>query len=274
MTKVTGYLEGPEGALNGRLFVKAGGAFIGAPTSDLIFRITDGVVDVELPPCPVGLPYYVDWRAIGDTRKVTYIERWRVPAREEVSLDEVRGLVRQTAAPVRAEAKSDLLETTMLRSELQEALSRVASMEKENDQLRARAIQAESNAVAAQGKVASLSAELRLSQRKVVQSKKPVVIEKERIIEKKVHDITQAEDIARHVEKIEMLRQQNEKLEKELADTVVLSTHFANLHAEIDRLNVEKQQLLLRIDALKAPVRYSSALRSEAIANLDKLTDG
>lgn len=93
MTRIVGFLEGANGPLNGRLYVKPGGAFIGAPEKDMSFKVVDGEVDIELPPCPPGMPYYVDWKNTGDISRLRYVERWRVPAAPEVTIEEVRGLV-------------------------------------------------------------------------------------------------------------------------------------------------------------------------------------
>ena len=70
------------------------------------------------------------------------------------------------------------------------------------------------------------------------------------------------------------LRKENEELKQRLEGQISLSTHFANLNAEIDRLSNEKLQLLARIDELKQPRRHTSSLRREMIANLDRLVDG
>jgi len=80
VTRITGFLEGPEGSLNGLLYIKPGGAFIGAPSSALTFEVENGIVDINLPPCPAAMPYLVDWKRIGDFSRLQFIERWRVPS--------------------------------------------------------------------------------------------------------------------------------------------------------------------------------------------------
>ena len=274
MTRIVGRLDGPEGPLNGRLFIKAGGAFIGAPAGDLVFKIADGIVDIDLPPCPAGLPYAVDWRAIGDTRRLSYVERWRVAPVEEQSLDEVRGLVRNDGRRVNRASKGDLIEATMLRNEAEELKRKVAELEGENDSLLRQISQSEGGAAAAQAQAASLSAELSKVKQQLAIAGKPQVIETERVVERIKSDGERAEEIASYLQKIALLEQENERLTEDYKETLSLSTHFANLHAQIDRLSNEKQQLLLRIEELKMPMRTTSSLRSEAIANLDKLTNG
>jgi chromosome segregation ATPase len=274
MTRIVGRLDGPEGPLNGRLFVKAGGAFIGAPAGDLVFKIADGIVDIELPPCPAGLPYAVDWRAIGDTRRLSYVERWRVAPVEEMSLDEARGLIRADGRRVARASKGDLIEATMLRNEAEELKRRVAELEGENSSLLRQLSQSEGGAAAAQAQAASLSAELGKVKQQLATAPKPQIIETERVVERIVSDGEKAEEIAGYVQKIALLEEENQRLAEGFNETISLSTHFANLHAQIDRLSNEKQQLLLRIEELKAPMRTTSSLRSEAIANLDKLTNG
>ena len=49
MTRIVGTLYGPDGPLNGRLFVKPSTPFIGF-TKGVSFKIIDGQVDIELPP--------------------------------------------------------------------------------------------------------------------------------------------------------------------------------------------------------------------------------
>ena len=274
MTRIVGRLDGPEGPLEGRLFVKAGGAFIGAPAGDLVFKISDGIVDIELPPCPAGLPYAVDWRAIGDMRRLSYVERWRVAPVEEMSLDEARGLIRPGGKRVGSVRKGDLIEATMLRNEAEELKRRVAELEGENDSLLRQLSQSEGGVAAAQAQAASLSAELGKAKQQLATAPKPQIIETERVVERVKSDGEKAEEIAGYLQKIALLEEENKRLTESFSETLSLSTHFANLHAQIDRLSSEKQQLLLRIEELKRPVRTTSSLRNEAIANLDKLTNG
>lgn len=273
MTRIVGFLEGANGPLNGRLYVKAGGAFIGAPAKDLSFKVSDGVVDIELPSCPPGLPYFVDWKDTGDISRLQYVERWRVPAVQEISVDEVRGLVRNRAVQQQPVArKGDLLEATMLRGEVSELTCCVQRLEEEKATLLKAVSEAENKAAAAQARVASLSSELGSARRDAHQAKvqqQEVVVEK--IIEKKMTPAEYAENIAEYRQRAELLAQENQRLQQEVAETLSLSTHFASLHSEIDRLKFERQQLLSRIDELKRPKRTVSSFRNEAIANLDRL---
>ena len=273
MTRIVGYLEGANGPLNGRLYVKAGGAFIGAPTKDLSFKVSDGIVNIELPACPPGLPYFVDWKDVGDISRLQYVERWRIPAVQEISVDEARGLIRPRAAQQPSTLrKGDLLEATVLRGEVAELASSLKRLEEENAKLLKSVTDAESKAAAAQARIASLSSELGAARRDAQQAKvvqEEVVVEK--IVEKKVTPVEYLEIIAEHRQRAELLAQENQQLRKEIAETLSLRTHFASLHSEIDRLTIEKQQLLSRIDELKRPKRTVSSFRNEAIANLDRL---
>jgi len=61
---------------------------------------------------------------------------------------------------------------------------------------------------------------------------------------------------------------------EQFEDRLSLALHFGSLHNEIDRLKLENQQLLSRVDGLKNPVRSSSVFRTEAIAELDRLAGG
>jgi hypothetical protein len=274
MTRIVGFLEGVNGALNRRLYVKAGGAFIGAPSKDLSFKVEDGLVDIELPPCPAGMPYFVDWKDAGDITRLTYMERWRVPSISEITIDDARGVSRQGTLRQNVARKGDALENIALRNELSEEQEKVRLLEEQNTKLLRQLTEAESNAAAAKGQAAALAANLSQAQKKAHKPSEPVVIKTEHVIEKRIGPDSLIQEIASYQEEIELLKQANTELKDEINRAMSVSTHFANLHAEIDRLSNEKRQLLLRIDQLKSPVRQSSALRNEAIANLDKLING
>lgn len=276
MTRIVGFLEGANGPLNGRLYVKPGGAFIGAPEKDLSFKVSDGEVDIELPPCPPGMPYYVDWKNTGDISRLRYVERWRVPAAPEVAIEEVRGLVK--SGPGRAQAasrKGDVLEAKMLKSEINELTEALQRLEQENAKLLKEVTNAESKAAAAQAKSASMVSELTTAKRDAIDARlaqQEVVIEK--VVEKAMTPVEFQETISEYRQQLELLAQENEALKKEAADAFSLTTHYASLHSQIDRLTMEKQQLLSRIDELKRPKRSTTSLRNEAIANLDRLISG
>lgn len=276
MTRIVGFLEGASGPLNGRLYVKAGGAFIGAPAKDLSFKVEDGIVDVELPPCPPGMPYFVDWKDTGDISRLKYVERWRVPAAPEVSIEEVRGLVK--SRPGRAQAasnKGELLEAKMLKNEINELTASLQRLEQENAKLLREVTDAESKAAAAQAKSASMVSELTSAKRDAIDarlSQQEVVIEK--VVEKTVTPADIQETISDYRQRLELMARENEALKKEVEDAFSLTTHYASLHSQIDRLTMEKHQLLSRIDELKRPKRSTTSLRNEAIANLDRLISG
>lgn len=276
MTRIVGFLEGASGPLNGRLYVKGGGAFIGAPAKDLSFKVEDGIVDVELPPCPPGMPYFVDWKDTGDISRLKYVERWRVPAAPEVSIEEVRGLVK--SRPGRAQAasnKGELLEAKMLKNEINELTASLQRLEQENAKLLREVTDAESKAAAAQAKSASMVSELTSAKRDAIDarlSQQEVVIEK--VIEKTVTPADIQETISDYRQRLELMARENEALKKEVEDAFSLTTHYASLHSQIDRLTMEKHQLLSRIDELKRPKRSTTSLRNEAIANLDRLISG
>jgi chromosome segregation ATPase len=275
MTRIVGYLEGANGPLNGRLYVKAGGAFIGAPAKDLSFKVEDGIVDVELPPCPPGMPYFVDWKNTGDVSRLTYLERWQVKAVEEMSIDEARGIIRNSAkqahAPLR---KADLLEVAALRNETSVLMREVIELEGENGILSQQVAKLEGGEAAARGQAASLMAKISLLQNKIAAMEKPRVQIEERIIERVAYPMEVNEAIAQANAEIARLQQENESLKNEISTAIKLNTQRANLQAEITRLNNENNKLSSRVDTLKQPIRSVSAMRMEAIANLDKLTNG
>ncbi len=276
MTRIVGFLEGANGPLNGRLFVKAGGTFIGAPAKDLAFKVSDGIVDIELPPCPPGIPYFVDWKDTGDISRLQYVERWRVPATPEVSIEEVRGLTKAKANRVNANrTKAELLEAKMLKSEIAELTNSLQALEQENAKLLRDLTKAQSKAAASQAKSATMVSELANAQREAVQarlSREEIVIEK--VVEKTVTPEHFQEKISEYRQELELIKRENEALKKEAEEAFSLTTHYASLHSQIDRLTLEKQQLLSRIDDLKRPKRSTSSLRNEAIANLDRLISG
>ena len=94
MTRIVGTLYGPDGPLNGRLFIKPSTPFIGF-TKGVSFKIVDGQVDIELPPNTSTTVFQAGWRDQFDPGVVEYSERWHVPRGIEVSLDVVRGLKRR-----------------------------------------------------------------------------------------------------------------------------------------------------------------------------------
>lgn len=276
MTRIVGELFSADGPLDGHLYVKAGGSFIGAPSKELSFRVKQGIVDIELPPCPAGMPYFVDWKNLGDLTKLQYIERWRVPAIDEVTIDEVRGLSRSgTIRKRRPEGKTDILEATMLRSEVNQLNEAVSALEHENSRLLKALTEAENKASSAQARVASLMAEAqKVARISYEASQKPIEKIVEKVIERTITPDEYVEAIAAYKEQIAILDQEKEALKQELDATFSLKTHFAGLHSEIDRLKNEKQRLLARIEELKQPQRTASSFRNEAIANLDRLTGG
>jgi DNA repair exonuclease SbcCD ATPase subunit len=273
MTRIVGFLEGANGPLNGRLFVKAGGAFIGAPSKDLSFKVEDGVVDIELPPCPPGMPYFVDWKDTGDISRLQYVERWRVPVAAEVSIEEARGLIKSSSNRIQpSSTKTELLEARMLRSEVNELTASIQALEQENAKLLREVSEAESKAAAAQAKNASMVSELANAKSeafKAKNSQQEIVIEK--VVEKTVTPADFQETISSYRQQLELISQENQALRKEVEEAFSLTSHYASLHSQIDRLTLEKHQLLSRIDELKLPKRDATPLRKEAIANLDRL---
>jgi predicted nuclease with TOPRIM domain len=103
-------------------------------------------------------------------------------------------------------------------------------------------------------------------------SQQEVVIEK--VVERTVTPADIQETISDYRQRLELMARENEALKKEVEDAFSLTTHYASLHSQIDRLTMEKHQLLSRIDELKRPKRSTTSLRNEAIANLDRLISG
>lgn len=269
MTRIRGFLEGAQGPLNGRLYVRASAAFIGAPEGDLAFRIKDGEVDISLPPTPRSAPYFVDWRNVGDTRGLTFPERWLVPAVEEVELDALRGYKKEVMKR-KGDGRGSVVENVALQAENESLTKRIAEVEQQHAQALKRLSSIEAQLAAATGKSASLEAEL-IKERAM--AKKPSAPAAEKIVERKVA-IGQEEwreRLAAETERRTLVEQELAALKEQFNERLALANHFGALHNEIDRLNLEKQQLLARIDGLKAPRRSLSSYKAEAIAELDKM---
>ena len=272
MTRIRGSLEGLQGPLNGRLYVRAAQAFIGAPEGDMAFRINNGEVDIELPPTPRYAPYFVDWRDVGDSRKLSFPERWLVPNVEEVNLDELRGYKKQVQRQ-RGSDKGNAVENAVLKAENETLLQRLTTLEEDYQKSLRRISSIEAQHVAALGNAASLEASL-LKERSVAR-RQPVIIEKEKIVEHKVAISAEEwqEKLAEETQRRVLIEQELDAMKAQFSDHLSLANHFGALHGEIDRLRLEKQQLLARIEELKQPKRSASSYRAEAIAELDKLME-
>lgn len=273
MTRIKGFLEGPTGPLNGRLFVRASSAFIGAPEGEQAFRVENGEVDIQLPPTPARAPYMVDWRNIGDTRKLSFPERWLVPNAEEVELDQLRGYKTEVLKKQRALDKASATELVVVKAENETLQNALEESKAAHQQALKRLSSIETQLAAAMGKAASAEADFLQEQAANYRRKLQPIEQVEKIVERKVaigHEELR-EMLAAETERRVLLEQENSSLQKQLTERLSLANHFGALHAEIDRLNLEKQQLLARIEGLKTPRRSASSYRTEAIAELDQL---
>lgn len=272
MTRIRGLLEGLEGPLNGRLYVRASAEFIGAPRGEQAFRISNGEVDIELPPTPRNAPYMVDWRDIGDTRKLTYLERWNVPNVEEVNLDELRGYKKDVQKKL-DNGKSIILEREVLKAENETLHKQLAALDEQYQQSLRHISSIEAQHAAAVGKAASLEVELIKEHSQAHHWRERPVIEREKIIERKVaiNEEEWRERLANETQHRVLLEQELKAMKAQFDEHLSLANHFGALHSEIDRLRFEKQQLFARVEELKQPKRSASSYRTEAIAELDKL---
>ena len=266
MTRVVGKLYGLDGPLNGRLYLKPSTPFIGA-SKEMSFKIVNGEVDIVVPPNTGSTVFFAGWKDQFDVSRLEYSERWMVPNCAEIALDEVRGS-RQVARQGRAAA----VDQAMWRAEAQKAQERVHELETEKAHLLLKLTRAESRSAASAGQAASLQSEVSGLQRKLAEAELPAV--RTEVVEKQVLPADAQAVIRQARKEITVLSNENEQLKKQIEESVGLSTHFSNLHAEIDRLKIEKQDLLNRIEELKQPRRSTSSLRQEMIANLDRLIDG
>ena len=267
MTRIIGHLDGIGGPLNGRLFVRASQSFIGAPSGELSFRVKDGEVDVTLPPTPGGIVYEVDWRDTGDTRKLSFPEKWKVPNAEEVGLDELRSHKKRVQMKSDG-GKASLVEIEALKGEGENLRTALSKAEEGRQALMKRLSSMEGQTAALTGQVASLRGELQ-SVKRPAPPLPPVTQIVERLVE--VNGDEWKIRLAAEQEKRILAEEEAATLKQQLDDRLSLALHFGSLHGEIDRLKFENQQLHSRIDGLKNPVRSSSVFRTEAIAELDRL---
>lgn len=272
MTRIVGELQGPEGPLEGRLFVKPSSPFIGAPADGTSFRIENGIVDIELAANVGGTVWLVDWKDKFDLSPVTYIERWRVPHGEAVPLEEVRGMGGAVKQP--PTSRTAILDATLWRQQAQEAEAKLQSFIDEKAELLLQISNAESRVAAEAGKVASLNAEIGSLKQKLAAKPETKQVEVETVIERQLLPEEAQILIAEEKQRATLLEQELQEAKASLEERLSLATHFSSLHAEIDRLKRENQQLQLRIEELKQPIRNVSSLRRMAVENLDRLTGG
>lgn len=105
-------------SVNGLLHVKPSSPFVGVTASYRAFPVTDGLLDIELPPTPRGIVYFVDFQAEGVFEQPRPQERWAIPPVAELSLDELR-FPRHRRSPLKQELPLSMrqLETEVLRQE-------------------------------------------------------------------------------------------------------------------------------------------------------------
>lgn len=268
MTRIVGTLYDGSGPFEGRLHFKPSRPFLGSQ-KELSFRIEQGKVDIELAPTPRGAAWLVGWHEKFSVGKAEYHEQWVVPNVDEIDIDALRGFDQPRQ---KRQARTERVDAALWKAEAEALQSKLNSLEEDHAKLLRKLSEAEARAVAAQGQNASLSAELLQVKRNTAKTVPPIV--EERIVEKRVRKDEHLREISELHQEMELLKQRNAELEQNAESMIATATHFTNLHAEIDRLNSEKQSLLLRIEELKSPIRRSSSLRNEAIANLDKLFGG
>lgn len=269
MTRIVGTLYGPDGPLNGRLFVKPSTPFIGF-TKGVSFKIIDGQVDIELPPNTSTTVFQAGWRDQFDPGIVEYSERWHVPRGIEVSLDVVRGLKRREST--QAGRSTAGVDQAMWKMEAEKAQKRAEELDNDLKKALLAIKTLEGRAASAAGKLASVQSECAVLQRKLAEAQKPEV--RTEIVEKEVLSDTAKAALKVARKQIAVIQAENEVLQEQVKAGIEATTHFSNLEAEVDRLKIERQDLLNRIEELKQPRRNTSSLRKEMIANLDKLIDG
>lgn len=274
MTRIVGELYGPDGPLKGRLFLKPSMPFIGAPAEGLSFKIENGIVDIEVPANTASTVWLADWKDAFDLSPVTYIEQWKVPLAATVALEDVRGLGagRRTGS----KARTETLDAIIWKQKAAELELSIGAIEAERAQLLSRLSEAEARVAAEAGKAASLASQLSIAKQKLVdvESASNAAMQEVQIVEKEMPSDEARRLIACEREKAILLEQELQRTREELDARLSLATHFSSLHEEIDRLKGENQALRLYVEELKQPVRSTSSLRREVVANLDRLVEG
>lgn len=268
MTRIIGSLGADK---TGYLHFKPSAIFAGVSREPIRSKVVGGAVDVRLPANPAGTCWLVGWREQFDGKPIEFTEKWIVPWEDEVQLDEIRAGAGYRRSP---RSRSAVLDNTISRKEVEEAQRKVFELEEQNAKLLSKLVKAEGNAAHAVGNLASYKSEVGRLRQRLNAAAEPIVQTKTQVVEKKVLPADARQMMADARAEIVALQKENEELKQQLEDRISLSTHFANLNSEIDRLNNEKLQLLARIDELKQPRRHASSLRKEMIANLDRLLDG
>lgn len=266
MARITGSLGAGK---EGRLHLTPSTVFAGVDRRPIQYKVVDGWVDITLPSNPPGTCWLVGWRNQFDSSPVDYTEKWIVPWIDEIDLDELRG---QSSHGRRKSRRAENLDRAVWKVEAEEAQERIKSLEAENARLAQRAEYAENKAASSAGQVASLNAEVRSMQRKAVGAS--VIKTEEKIVERKIAPQEMRQALSHARSEIMALQKENAKLQDQARAGVTASTQLSNLQADVDRLTMEKQHLLNRIEELKQPERSASSLRRELIANLDRLIDG
>ena len=181
MTRIVGTLYGPDGPLNGRLFIKPSTPFIGF-TKGVSFKIVDGQVDIELPPNTSTTVFQAGWRDQFDPGVVEYSERWHVPRGIEVSLDVVRGLKRREST--QAGRSTAGVDQAMWKMEAEKAQKRAEELDNDLKKALLTIKALEGRTASAAGKLASIQSECAVLQRKLAEAQKPEV--RTEIVEKEV----------------------------------------------------------------------------------------
>jgi len=147
----------------------------------------------------------------------------------------------------------------------------LSGVEEERQALMRRLSSMEAQTAALTGQLASLKGQLQSAKRPMPPL--PPITE---VVERLVEVSNEEWQIRLAAEKEQRILAEQEALsfKEQFEDRLSLALHFGSLHNEIDRLKLENQQLLSRVDGLKNPVRSSSVFRTEAIAELDRLAGG
>lgn len=206
-------------SVNGLLHIKPSAPFVGVAANYRAYPVTEGLLDIELPPTPRGIFYLVDFQAEGTFGQPTPQERWSIPPVAELPLDDLR-FPRLRRSPVKQAMPSSLrqMEIEVLRQENNRLQSEIDQL---NQSLQSKQLVAEIAERKSEGwraKVAELKTALYLKS-----TPKETVIEKvvEVPVVQRLRNAEVQQELDRVTKKLLALEQENQRLREVLEVTMV-----------------------------------------------------
>ncbi len=130
MTRVFGKLF--DDGRDGVLVIKPSQAFFGTSKNEKSYKVSQGSIDFELQPTPVGIQYLVAFKEPGDFTKTEFTLRWRIPPIE--SLDITPKPAAQPDSQPSSSVSGDQVQLKRLATELSLALKQITELKQELNQ--------------------------------------------------------------------------------------------------------------------------------------------